>query len=501
MTKTTSLIKHLQLEQLMQTIPSGLFLVDRNKRVISWNRTAEMITGFSAKEALGQECSFLKGIPCGGVCGLFDSKIPKPIIGGRCTIVTKSGETRHLIKNIEYLRDEQGEVVGGIESFTDITNQYQLEQSLRDQAEQLESRAQKRAEELAISEARFRAVLDTMDDLAYIVSADHLVVFTNRAMTKHFGDIIGRPCHKALHDLDEICSWCPMARIRNNRTVREERRLGPKNRMFDIIHSPLRAEDGSLQKLSVCRDITETKQAEMELREANRELDAFTHSVSHDLRGILAPVVTYMDFLRMQYDAVLEPQVLQILAEVERQSERAIALLDDLLDLAQVGHVSLGSQMTKVDRVVQEVINEIVTLNQRKQHSFTVKDLPESWIPDTLIYQVFVNLINNACNYVDPESGPIEIGSWREAKNQVFYVRDHGNGITPAERDTVFDIFYRGKGSTGTRGTGVGLAIVRKIALRCHGSTWVEDTPGGGATFCFSVPVQPVQSFKSAVPS
>ncbi len=122
---------------------------------------------------------------------------------------------------------------------------------------------------------------------------------------------------------------------------------------------PCRTKTSLQQKLAVCRDITERKKTELDLREANRELDAFAHSISHDLRGILSPVVTYMDFLRITYSDVFDEQVLQVLAEVERQSERAIALLDDLLDLAQVGHITPGKQLTDVNKIVDEVMHEL----------------------------------------------------------------------------------------------------------------------------------------------
>jgi signal transduction histidine kinase len=245
-------------------------------------------------------------------------------------------------------------------------------------------------------------------------------------------------------------------------------------------------EDGVQQKLAVCRDITERKKTELDLREANRELDAFAHSISHDLRGILSPVVTYMDFLRTTYCDVLDEQILQILSEVERQSERAIALLDDLLDLAQVGHVIQGKHLTNVNVIVDEVIQELIRENE-DDREFKRMELPNTWLPEALVYQLFANLIGNAYHYTTKESGAIEIGCWEEGNNATYYVRDHGPGIPHNEREAIFDIFYRGKTAGKKRGTGVGLAIVRKVALRCRGEVWVEQTPGGGATFCIAL--------------
>jgi PAS domain S-box-containing protein len=486
----TSIIENITLEQALATIPSGLYVVDTEMQVLYWNPAAERITGYSAAEAVGQHCSFLQGIPCGESCGLFDSKKPKPIIGGQCTIVTKSGETIHLLKNMDYLRNSAGAIIGGIESFIDVTRQKSLEASLREQTATLEIRVNERTAELEKSETLFRTVLDNMDDMAYIATEEYILTFMNRSMLEIFGDRVGEPCHEVLHNEHAVCSWCPMDKVFKQRTMRDERQLGNHGRLYEIVHTPLPDEDGIQQKLAVCRDITERKKTELDLREANRELDAFAHSISHDLRGILSPVVTYMDFLRTTYSDVFDEHILQILTEVERQSERAIALLDDLLNLAQVGHITPGKQITNVNMIVDEVINEL-SRESGVDREIKREELPKSWLPEAYIYQLFANLLSNACNYVPKESGAIEIGAWDEKNNVTYFVRDHGSGIPYHERDAIFDIFYRGKGAKQQRGTGVGLAIVRKVALRCNGEVWVEQTPGGGATFCVSVPKAP----------
>ena len=138
-----------------------------------------------------------------------------------------------------------------------------------------------------------------------------------------------------------------------------------------------------------------------------------------------------------------------------------------------------------------EVLEELANVPNGSLPEIEISALPDTWVPETLVYQVFVNLIGNACHYAASAAEPIEIGCWQEPKRQVYYVRDHGRGVPAGEREKIFDIFYRGKAVKGTRGTGVGLAIVRKIALRCSGAAWVEDTPGGGATFCISFPTKP----------
>ncbi len=498
MTIDKSIIDNMTLEQALGTIPSGLFVVDINMHIVYWNPGAERITGYPAKEAIGQHCSFLQGVPCGEGCGLFNTDKPKPIIGAECTIVTRSGDTIHLLKNMEYLRDEADNIIGGIESFIDVTLQRSLENSLREQTVSLEQRVEERTRELTKSETRFRSVLDNMDDMAYIATEDYKLTFMNRAMLEIFGDRVGENCYDVLHNETKPCSWCPMGKVFRNRTVRDERNLGNHGRHYEIVHSPLPEEGGLKQKLAVCRDITERKKAETDLREANRELDAFAHSISHDLRGILAPVVTYMDFLRITYDKVFDDRILQILGEVEKQSERAIALLDDLLDLAQISHVKPGERPTDVNMIVDEIVREL-SLEDQEHREIAAEKMPQTWLPETLVYQVFSNLIGNARRYAPKDSGSIEIGCWDEEHQTTYFVRDHGPGVPVKESQDIFDIFYRGKTAKGMRGTGVGLAIVRKIALRCHGEVWVEQTPGGGATFCFALPKSP--AFGSTSPA
>ena len=238
-----TIMQNLTLEKALETIPSGLFVVNDAMQIVYWNPTAEKITGYSAAEAIGQHCSFLRGIPCEEECGLFNPDIPKPIIGANCTIVTKSGETIHLLKNMEYLRDGKDNIIGGIESFIDITRQRSLEESLRDQAVELEGRVEERTRELKKSEARFRMVLDNMDDMAYIATEEYKLTFMNRAMRQIFGDRVGAPCYEVLHSEGEICSWCPMDKVLRNRTLRDERNFGDSGRLYEVIHSPMPEED------------------------------------------------------------------------------------------------------------------------------------------------------------------------------------------------------------------------------------------------------------------
>lgn len=491
MTSSPQLPAGLSLEQVLQTIPSGLFVVDPQQRIVSWNAEAERITGYRAAEALGRHCSFLSGIPCGQRCGLFDSDQPKPITGIPCSIRHKHGHRILLAKNIDYLRDADGVVIGGIESFIDITRRRKLERRLRNHSRQLEQAVRQRTAELEQERARLGAVLDTMEDLAYLVGSDYQLHFVNRALCEVFGPVHGQLCYRALYAQETPCPWCPLARVLQGETVREERTLEVNHRCYEIIHSPLHNAEGETEKLAVYRDITGRKQAEEKLREANRELDAFVYTVSHDLRSPLTPIIGFAEFLADEYRDRLDAQGLELLGEIETQGQKMLALMEDLLTLSRVGRVEPPPAPLPLGPIVDEVLDRYSREINRLGLRVAVGPLPALRLPATLLGELFAILVENAVTYAGTPGGALEIGSQSAGDQARLFVRDHGVGVPEEERQRIFDPFYRGASTGHSRGTGIGLATVRKVARLYGGRCWVEETPGGGATFLVELPLQP----------
>ncbi len=226
--------------------------------------------------------------------------------------------------------------------------------------------------------------------------------------------------------------------------------------------------------------IAERRVAEEKLRESNRELEAFVYTISHDLRSPLAPIIGYAEFLRDAYGEVLDTIALDSLAEIEGQGHRMMTLLEDLLDLAQAGYLERPEEPVDAEDVLRAVLREMESQFPRKVEVRTVSPLPSSRVPASQLAQIFQNLIGNALRY---GGGNVEVGGERQGSQVCYYVRDRGPGIPPEERDRIFEVFYRGSTSGASRGTGVGLATVRKIARAFGGKVWVEETPGGGSTF------------------
>jgi signal transduction histidine kinase len=225
--------------------------------------------------------------------------------------------------------------------------------------------------------------------------------------------------------------------------------------------------------------ISERRVAEEKLRESNRELEAFVYTISHDLRSPLTPVIAYAEFLRDTYGEVLDETALDALGEIEGQGHRMMILLEDLLDLAQAGYLERPEKPVGAEKVLRALVREMAS--QFPDAEITSPDpLPSARVPESQLSQLFQNLISNALRYA---GGHVEVGGERQGPQVSYYVRDHGPGIPAEERDRIFEVFYRGSTAGKSRGTGVGLATVRKIARSYGGRAWVEETPGGGSTF------------------
>ena len=257
-----------------------------------------------------------------------------------------------------------------------------------------------------------------------------------------------------------------------------------KQAWLDTNKIPLHDGEGKVVGiLGTFEDITERKQAEEALLEANRELDAFVYTVSHDLRIPLTPIISYAEVLQETCRDQLDKQSLGYLAEIEAQGYRMQALMEDLLSLAKVGQVQSPVEPVELNTVVDDVLIDIGSLIAEEGIVVEKKSLPELRLPETLLAQLFSNLIGNAICYAGKNGNPIKIGGERSGDVARIFVRDHGPGIPQEEHSQIFDLFYRGTTGAKIPGTGVGLATVQKIAHLYDGRAWVEETEGGGSTF------------------
>ena len=230
-------------------------------------------------------------------------------------------------------------------------------------------------------------------------------------------------------------------------------------------------------------DITERKLAELKLRTANEELDAFVHTVSHDLRTPISAVIGYSDLLKELHREELSEAALELVNIIEEQGEKMAMIVEDLLALATTGNIEPPNQPINTDGVLRFILTELAGEIAKSRVEVRVEPLPPVQVPESLLIQIFENLLGNALRYAGPNAGPIEVGGERLGQKVSYFVRDHGRGIPLDEQAKIFNAFYRGTGGKQKPGSGIGLTTVQKICHLYGGQASVEDTPGGGATF------------------
>lgn len=340
-----------------------------------------------------------------------------------------------------------------------------------------------RTRELELEKAALRSVLDGMTDPVYICDANFYITFINRAMRDIFGDISGQACYKALHQLDFVCDGCPISEVLSGQVICRERELAMTGKTYEIVHSPFPVAERPTHKLGVFRDITERKAAERRLQQANRELDAFVSTVSHDLRSPLTPLIGFAELLEERSADQLDDIGRESLSEIKLTATKMKSLLEDLLTLARVGQLKNPMQLLDVTRVAEDVMLELADKVIERQAKVIISPLPDVRIPESLLADLFRNLLANALKYAAKIDPHIEITGEAFPNRVRYQVVDHGAGIPADELDEIFEPFRRGNNSKGHQGSGIGLATVAKIARVYDGSAWVEETPGGGATF------------------
>jgi signal transduction histidine kinase len=232
--------------------------------------------------------------------------------------------------------------------------------------------------------------------------------------------------------------------------------------------------------------------ANKELRGANSDLEQFAYSASHDLKEPLRNVAIYSDLIRRKAGYVLDTQAQGFLIQLGQNARRMDSLVNDLLSFTQIGGSSaeIEHEKTNASDVLENVMANLITTGTEPQAKITHKSLPlDVRIGRIHLEQLLQNLIGNALKYRSNQPPEIHIAAHVKDEHWLFSVADNGIGILPEHQERIFGIFKRLHTADQYPGTGMGLAICKRIVERYHGRIWVESRPGHGSTFFFTVPV------------
>lgn len=350
--------------------------------------------------------------------------------------------------------------------------------------------------------SQLASIVESADDAIIGMTLDGIILNWNHSAERIFGysaeEVKGRPISILIppERFDEVPRI--LERVKRGERVEhyETLRRRKDGTLIDVSMtiSPTRAETGKITGAStIASDNTERKQARQlliqrtsELEAANKELEAFTYSVSHDLRAPLRHINGYSKILLEDFGPQMQLAAKEYLQRMHETAQYMGRLVDDLLHLARVSRQELILQITRLDALVEEAIVHLRTEARDRQIDWQVGPLPFVECDPGLIKQVFANLLSNALKFTRPrERAVIEVGQMTVDGQAVIFVRDNGVGFDMRYADKMFGVFQRLHRQEDFEGTGVGLAIVERIIHKHAGRIWAEAEVEKGATFYF----------------
>lgn len=285
----------------------------------------------------------------------------------------------------------------------------------------------------------------------------------------------------------------------------ETKRVTKHGKFVDVLFSASVITDPGSQQKSIAiteRDVTQQKITDEQIRmlnsdlqrnvvqleETNKELEAFSYSVSHDLRAPLRAVNGNARILEEDYLDKLDEDARQVLGKINNNVKRMDRLIEDLLAFSKIGKKEVHKSQIDTESQLKSVIADIGSVVQHKA-DIKINGLLPAFGDPALLHQVWMNLISNAIKYSSKKKSPqVEIGSITKEDGIVYYVKDNGAGFDMKYADRLFGAFQRIHDATEFEGTGIGLAIVKRIITKHGGQIWVEAKPDEGATFYFTIP-------------
>lgn len=472
----------------------GIYGVDPERRTTFFNAAATRMTGWGPDELDGQSPhdAFHHTKPDGTPYPASDCPIHKTLETGNVHQVSdevfwRKDGTSFPVEYICTPLKEGGVVTGAVVIFRDITERLAIETAMQE------------------SLNRFFLVMESLDAMVYVADMEtHQILFANQTVREVYGNVEGETCWQVLHsDQDGPCSFCNFDQLVDedghpSGTHVWEYHSDQRGRWYEHRDRAVPWSDGRLVRLEIATDITDRKRLEQdlkgktrELERSNTELQQFASVASHDLQEPLRVVNSFLGLLRHKYGDQLDEKANQYIEFAVDGADRMGQMIRGLLDYSRVQTRGQEFEIVDSGTILEDALANLAQAIRDIGAKVEISgNLPNVSGDDSQLTRVFQNLIGNAIKYVDPGCAPeIEVTVEQNDDDWVFSIRDNGIGIDEKDFETVFRLFERLQGRGEYEGSGIGLAVVKRIIERHDGRIWVDSEPGHGSTFSFTLPV------------
>jgi PAS domain S-box-containing protein len=488
-----------KLSSYFESASQAIIAVSADGRIALVNRRTEEMFGYPAEELLGQKLELLlperyRTSHIGHRAGYFAEPHVRAMgVGMELAGRRKDGTEFPVEIGLSFVEDESGRVAFGL--VTDITERKRMTDELALANAELKS-----------NEATLRSYLESAAQAVLAVAGDGRVALVNRRTEEMFGytreELLGQELEillptrrRATHARQRVGYFAKphIRRMDSDLELFGQRKDGTEF-PADVALSYIETKKGLLS-LALVSDITERKRAadhlariNAELRSSNAELEQFAYVASHDLQEPLRMITSYLHLLERRYNTQLDADAQEFIHFAVDGANRMKVLIRDLLSFSRAGTEAVKCIDVPGDAILQSALSNLRAAIDEKGAVIASDPLPAIFADPGLIARVFQNLIGNAIKFHKEGQPQIHISASLVNHQWVFSVRDNGIGIEPQHAERIFQIFQRLHSADAYPGTGIGLAISKKIIERHSGRIWLESKPGKGSTFHFSIP-------------
>jgi len=487
--------------------PVGYFSFDKKGNIIEANVTGASLLGREKRSLIGKP--FRRFITPEHF-SIFQSHLQTTLEiqsrqSCRLKLSRKNGKSFDALIDTVAVTDAEGKFNHYRSSVTDITELTRYEEALRVSAESL----RRQSEFLEHAPVLVRNLSDE-------------IILWKSGMENMYGYSSDEALGRVSHDLLQTRHPQPLAEITSHILTEGQWRGELRHKSKDgkdVIVTSLqmlhRDVDGNASAIiEVNTDITARKQTEEELgkaygelekrveertfelkkrtaqvEEANKELESFAYSVSHDLRAPLRAIDGYARMLLKKLGHEFDEDSLRKFNVIRSSSQMMGQLIEDILTLSRLGRAKMSLVDLEMEGIIKDIWKELETINPERNMTLTIQAMPSGYGDRTLIKQVYANLLGNAVKFTRYKNpAQIEAGGYTKGNENVYYVKDNGVGFDMAYYDKLFGIFQRLHNNPDFEGTGVGLATIQRAVHRHGGRVWAEGNVDEGATFYFSLP-------------